>query len=435
MAWAPRPATTTTTATPTSTSLASTAITSSAMMARGVFADVTRESGATGVHPSLGKRFAIGAGWLDYDNDGDLDLFVLHYLDWSPAKEKPCYSYQLRAYCHPDNYAPLANLLYRNNGDGSFTDVSDASGIGKAAGKGMGVAFADYDLDGFTDIFVSNDSMRNFLFRNNGDGTFVESGVLAGVAFNEHGKTIAGMGVDFRDIDNDGRPDIVQTGMIGDTFPFFRNAGREFADMTARSGLGALTSRLTAWGVGAFDFDNDGNKDLFTANASILDNARQVENLPDALSPSVFRNVGGKFVDVSASAGPGFLVPRVHRGAAFGDFNNDGRIDIVVNALNQPAKLLINTTPNQGHWLLLDLQGSKSNRDGIGAVIAVTAAGRTIYNHATTSVGYNSSSDRRVHFGLGAALKADRIEIRWPGGRKQVLENVAADRVLKVREP
>jgi enediyne biosynthesis protein E4 len=401
----------------------------------GVFTDVTEESGATGIHPRLGKKFAVGAGWLDYDNDGDLDLFVLHYVDWSAATEKPCYSYQVRAYCHPDAYPPLPNLLYRNNGDGTFTDASEESGIGKVLGKGMGVAFADYDADGNIDIFVSNDSTRNFLFRNLGNGTFSEVGVLAGVAFNEQGKTIAGMGTDFRDIDNDGRPEIIQTGMIGDTFPFFRNVGRQFQDATARSGLAALSYRLTAWGVGAFDFDNDGQKDLFTANGSILDNSRDVENLPDALPPSIFRNLGSRFIDVSKGAGAGFLSPRVHRGAAFGDFDNDGRIDIVVNALNQPAKLLLNRTSNPGHWLQFDLQGVSSNRDGIGASIAVTARGRTLYNHATTSVGYNSSSDRRVHFGLGEAKTARRIEIRWPSGRTQILENIAAGQTLKVKEP
>jgi enediyne biosynthesis protein E4 len=401
----------------------------------GVFTDVTEASGATGVHPRLGKKFAIGAGWFDFDNDGDLDLFVLQYVDWSAATEKPCYSYQVRAYCHPDNYAPLPNLLYRNNGDGTFTDVTDESGIGKALGKGMGVAFADYDGDGRMDIFVSNDSSRNFLFRNRGGGVFSEVGVLAGVAYNEQGKTIAGMGTDFRDIDGDGRPDIVQTGMIGDTFPFFRNVGGQFQDLTAKSGLAALSYRLTAWGLGAVDFDNDGHKDLFTANASILDNAREVENLPDALPPSIFRNLGTRFVDVSKSAGASFLAARVHRGAAFGDFNNDGKIDIVVNALNQPAKLLMNTTSSAGEWLQFDLQGVSSNRDGIGAAIAVTAGGRTLYNHATTSVGYNSSSDRRVHFGLGRAKTASRVEIRWPSGRTQILENVAAGQILKVKEP
>lgn len=400
----------------------------------GVFTDVTERAGVAGLDSDHRKHFAIGAGWFDYDNDGDLDLFVLQYLDWNAAAEKPCFSYQVRAYCHPDNYAPLPNLLYRNNGDGTFADVSSSSGIGKYAGKGMGLAFADYDHDGWTDIFVSNDSMRNFLFRNRGDGTFIETAVIAGVAFNEHGKTIAGMGTDFRDVDNDGRPDIVQTAMIGDTFPLFRNEGREFADFTARSGLSSLTARLTAWGVGLFDFDNDGYKDLFTANGSILDNARQVENLPDALPPSVFRNNGLKFTDASRGAGAGFLAPRVHRGAAFGDFDDDGRIDIVVNALNQPAKLLMNTTPRPGHWLLIELQGTRANREGIGAAIAVTAAGRTVYNHVTTSVGYNSSSDRRAHFGLGTAARADRIEIRWPGGHSQTLENVPADRVLKVKE-
>ena len=401
----------------------------------GTFVDVTAKAGVAGVHPRLGKPFAVGAGWFDYNNDGHLDLFLLHYLDWKAETEPACYSYGKRAYCHPNSYKPLPNMLYRNNGDGTFTDVSDASGIGKALGKGMAVAFADYNGDGYTDIFVSNDTFGSFLFLNKGNGTFFETGVLAGVAYNEHGRAIAGMGVDFRDFDNDGRPDLFQAAMVGDTFPLYRNTGDGFADITAKSGLAALTGRLTAWSVGLFDFDNDGWKDIFTANASILDNAREIENLPDKLPLSVFRNAAGKFADVSASAGAGFLDPRVHRGAAFGDFDNDGRMDIVVNALNEPAKLLMNRTLGGGHWLLIELAGKKSNRDGLGASILVEAGGKRYYNHATTSVGYLSSSDRRVHFGLGPASLAERVQITWPGGRRQVLENVAADRILKVREP
>lgn len=268
----------------------------------GTFEDVTQESGATGIHPTLGKTFAVGAGWLDYDNDGDLDLFVINYLKWSVKTEPPCFSFGIRAYCHPNSYDGLPNMLYRNNGDGTFTDVSESSGIGRHIGKGMGAAFADYDGDGYTDIFVSNDSFRNFLFRNNGNGTFSEVGIVSGVAYNENGKTIAGMGAEFRDLDDDGRPDIVQTAMIGDTFPLFRNQGREFTDATGPSGLAGLTSRLTAWGLGMYDFDNDGHKDLLTANASILDNARQVENLPYKLPCSLFRNTGGRFVNASESS-------------------------------------------------------------------------------------------------------------------------------------
>lgn len=397
----------------------------------GTFEDVTAKSGATGIAPGDRKRWAVGAGFFDYDNDGDLDLFVLQYVDWQLEKEPVCVSNGVRAFCHPNSYRPLPNLLYRNNGDGTFSDVSETSGIGRLPGKGMGVAFADYDGDGWTDIFVSNDTFRNFLFRNKGDGTFAEAAVLMGVAFNEHGKSMAGMGVDFRDVDNDGRPDIVQTGMVGDTFPLYRNGVSGFEDHTSASGLAALTARLTAWGVGLCDFDNDGWKDLFTANGSILDNAREVENLPDRLPLKVFRNQAGRFTDAGA---PGMGEARVHRGAAFADFDGDGRIDVAVSALNDVPKLLLNRTTGGGHWLLVDLEGTRSNRDGLGAVVTVTAGGRKFTNHATTSVGYLSASDRRVHFGLGTAARAERVEIRWPGGGRQTLENVAADRVLKVKQ-
>lgn len=400
----------------------------------GSFEDVTKTAGVTGAHPVLGKQFAIGAGWFDYNNDGHLDLLVVNYLKWSVATEPPCFSFGIRAYCHPNSYDPLPNILYRGNGDGTFRDVSEESGLGRHHGKGMGVAFADYDQNGFMDIFVSNDTYRNFLFRNRGDGTFSEVAIFAGTAYNEHGKAIAGMGAEFRDIDNDGRPDIFQTAMIGDTFPLFRNQGRDFADATGASGLSVLTARLTAWGLGAYDFDNDGWKDLFTANASILDNARMIENLPYKLPASLFRNREGKFQDVSAAAGPDFLAPRAHRGAAMGDLDNDGAVDIVVTNLNEPPQILMNRTTGRGHWLLLHLRGTRSNRDAIGARITVEAGGRKQYNHVTTSVGYVSSSDPRVHFGLAEAPMADAVEIRWPSGTVQRIEKVRADQILEVRE-
>jgi len=402
----------------------------------GTFADLTARAGLAGLHPKYGKTYAVSAGWCDYDNDGWLDLFVVNYLDWSLEKAPPCAVKGVRAYCSPQSFGGQPNMLFRNNGDGTFADVSEVSGIGKHVGKGMGVAFADYNSDGLTDIFVANDTFRNYLFRNDGGGKFSEVGVTSGVAFTENGKSIAGMGADFRDVDNDGRPDIFVTAMVGDTFPLFRNLGGQFADVTASAGLAVPTIKLTAWGTGAFDFDNDGLKDLFTANGAILDNAEEIDRLPYRLPNLLLRNLGrGVFADVSRQAGPGFTAPAAHRGAAFGDFNNDGRIDIVTTNLNTRPELLVNHTAGGRHWLVVRLLGGKSNRDGIGARIKVVTAGGAQYNHATTSVGYSSSSDPRVHFGLGAAGVVERLEVTWPSGIRQSLGRVRADQILTVREP
>jgi hypothetical protein len=298
------------------------------------------------------------------------------------------------------------------------------------------VAFADYDNDGFTDIFVSNDTFPNLLLHNNGDGTFTDEAMNAGVAYNELGKTVAGMGADFRDLDNDGAPDIFHTAMFGDSFPLYRNiGGNQFEDATSAAGLTASTSKITAWGVGSYDFDNDGWKDLFTANAAILDNSEEVEHRPFRLPNSLYRNLGGmKFLDVSATAGPSFQIAAAHRGSAFGDFNNDGKIDIAVTVLNGPPEILINRTATQHHWILLNLVGVQDNRDGIGTKVKITTAHGTQYNVANTAVGYNSSSDKRVHFGLGDDAVIDRIELSWPTGVKQVLTNAKADQVLTIRE-
>ena len=401
----------------------------------GTFSDVTEKAHVTGEIPKHGKVWAITAGWIDYNNDGLLDLFVNSYLNYSISTAPHCKLQDIPAYCSPNNFEGLPNILYRNNGDGTFTDVSEQSGIAQHAGKGMGIALADYDDDGFEDIFVSNDTFRNFLFHNNGNGTFSEVAILNGVAFNEMGRTVAGMGADFRDLNNDGKPEIFHTAMFGDTFPLYKNLGDQFEEVTSMSGLTVQTSRLTAWGVGIFDFDNDGFKDIFTADAAILDNSMEIEHRPYELPNSLFRNNGNStFKDVGPLAGPDFNVPMAHRGTAFGDFNNDGKIDAVVVVLNSKPQILMNRTNNGNHWLLISLIGTKSNRDGLGAKIKLTTVVGTQYNHATTTVGYNSSSDKRVHFGLGAADKAERIEIRWTSGTEQILTEVKADQILTVTE-
>ena len=384
----------------------------------------------------FGKTWAITAGWFDYNNDGRLDLFVNNYLTYSIAKAPHCKIQDLPAYCSPNNFDPLPNYLYRNNGDGTFTDVSEQSGIAAHPGKGMGIAFADYDGDGFTDIFISNDTFPNFLFRNNGDGTFKEMALLLGLAYNENGRTVAGMGADFRDLDNDGKPDIFHTAMFGDTFPLYRNLGDQFEDVTRAAGITIPSSSLTAWGTGIFDFDNDGYKDMFAACSAILDNSMEIQQRSFLLPNALFRNNGNfSFTNVAAHAGPSFTVPSAHRGAAFGDFNNDGRVDIVIVVLNGKTELFVNRSQNGNHWLLINLVGTKSNRDGLGVRVKLTTANGVQYNHATTAVGYNSSSDKRVHFGLGNAATVQKLEVTWPGGVKQQLANIKSDQILTIREP
>jgi len=402
----------------------------------GTFSDVTAKAGVAGVVPKLGKAWSVAAGWFDYNNDGRLDLFVVNYLNYSISNATPCVQQGHPAYCSPVDFLGTPNILYRNNGDGTFTDVSEQSHISPYIGKGMGLAFADYDNDGFTDIFVSNDTFENYLFHNNGDGTFADVALQAGVAYNAFGNALAGMGADFRDIDNDGRPDIFETAMFGEGLPLYKNVGDgQFQDVTAVAGLAALTSRSTAWGVGIFDFDNDGNKDLFTANSDILDNSMELAHRPFALPNRVFRNHGNlNFEDVSSKAGPSFQVPAPHRGAAFGDLNNDGKIDAVVTVLNRSPEIWMNRSNDHNHWIILNLVGVKSNRDGLGTKVKITTTLGSQYNEATTAVSYNSASDKRVHFGLGSAAVVDTIELVWPSGTRQVLKNVKADQVLTVTE-
>lgn len=400
----------------------------------GTFTDVTEKAQVSGIVQGQGKAWSVAAGWIDYNNDGLLDLFVVNYLDYSISTAHSCQTDNIVDYCSPNEYHGTPNILYHNNGDGTFTDVSQQSHISQYVGKGMGVAFADYDDDGFTDIFVSNDTFPNFLLHNNGDGTFTDVALVAGVAYNENGKTVAGMGTDFRDIDNDGRPDIFHAAMWGDTFPLYRNLGNGlFEDVTDMTGMAAMTTRLTAWGTGIFDFDNDGNKDLFAAGSAILDNSMEVNHKPYLLPNALYRNLGNMVLkDVSAQAGASFSVPAAHRGAAFGDLDNDGKVDIVVTVLNGKPQLLMNRSPNHNHWIILKLIGVADNRDGLGTKVKITTASGVQYNEATTAVGYNSSSDKRVYFGLGSATLVDRIELAWPTGVKQVLTNVTADQILTI---
>jgi tetratricopeptide (TPR) repeat protein len=406
---------------------------------KGGFDDVTEKAGLTGVDPRQGKMWSVAAAWFDCDNDGDLDLFVVNYCKWNPDIDPYCGAMKegWRTYCFPDRYEGLPNQLFRNNGDGTFADVSANSGISKHIGKGMGLAVADYDNDGFADLFVANDTLPNFLFKNNGRGGFEEVALNSGVAVNDSGKPVSGMGVDFRDYDNDGLPDLIVSALEGETYPLFRNLGKGFfSDVTWQSGSGAETVKRSGWSLGLFDFNNDGFKDLFTVNAHVNDNIELYNNQTYRQPNSILANLGnGTFQDLSRLAGADFQSRRAHRGCAFADFDNDGRIDVVTTSLNEPVELFRNESDNDHHWLTLRLIGVKSNRDGIGAKIKLMAgSGAVQFNHVTTSVGYASSSERRVHFGLGRETKVNSIEIRWPSGRVQVLKDVEVDRELTIRE-
>jgi hypothetical protein len=385
----------------------------------GTFTDVTAEAGVAA------GGWSVSAGFFDYDNDGRLDLFVTRYLDWDVRRNIFCGS-PFHAYCRPDKFAPVTNLLFHNEGNGRFRDVSAESGIAAYKGKALGVAFNDYDGDGLADIFVANDGMEQFLFHNNGDGTFSERALEAGVALTDDGKPYAGMGAVFADYDNDGLPDIAVTNLALEKYALYRNEGHgQFRYTTLTSGLGALTARSSGWGVALQDFDNDGWKDLFAAQSHVLDNVEKINSALRYLEPpALYANVAGRFKGVDL----GNLPAVAGRGAAFGDIDNDGYMDVVVSALGGRPLVLLNRG-GSNHWLTLKLEGADCNRGGIGAT--VRAGNQWVY--ATTSGSYLSASDGRVHFGLGAEKQTD-VEIVWPCGNKQVLKGVAADRIVTVKE-
>ena len=398
----------------------------------GTFTDVTEKAGVKA------GGWSASAGFFDYDNDGKLDLFVTRYVNWTFKTNRYCGEKRpgFRAYCHPDNYDGLTNVLYHNNGDGTFTNVSEKAGIANPHGKGLGVSFADYDGDGFTDIFVANDSVQCFLYHNNGNGTFTETGLLAGVGYNEDGKTFAGMGIDFSDYDNDGRPDIVVTDLSNERYMLFHNSGDgTFRDVTNSSGMGSATLAFSGWSTHLFDYDNDGWKDLFVAQSHVMDTIEKTSpNLRYLEPPLLLRNVSGHFSTVLA--GEVFQREWAGRGAAFGDIDNDGDIDIVVNNLGQKAYVLRNDGGNRNNWIGIETVGTKSNRDGIGARIkVVSSSGLTQYFTVNTAVGYLSASDKRVVAGLGQDSSAKLIEIHWPSGIVQKFENVKARQYLKAVEP
>ena len=400
----------------------------------GTFTDVTEHAGVAGA------GWSVAACFVDYDRDGHLDLIVTRYLDWDFSRNIFCGDRRpgYRSYCHPNEYKPVTHLVYHNNGDGTFTDVSRACGLGSTPAKGLGIAVNDFDGDGWPDIVIANDSFPEQLFRNRRDGTFQEVAVDLGMAYDEDGKTFAGMGVDFADYDNDGWPDIFINALYSQGYALFQNKqGRGFDYVSRQAGVASATATHSGWGARLFDYDNDGWKDLFVAQGHVMDNIELTE--PGAHyreSLMMLQNRKGKFEDVSASCGAPFQSPRAARGAAFGDLNNDGWIDIAVNCNDGPALVLLNRGGNGNHWLSVNTVGTRSNRDGIGARIrVVSASGLEQHGFVTTAGSYASASDKRVHFGLGTDASVRLLEISWPSGSLQKFENLRADRVFTAKEP
>jgi enediyne biosynthesis protein E4 len=397
----------------------------------GTFTDVTAKAGVAG------GGWSTSAAWVDLDGDGLLDLVVARYLQWDfediwCGEDKPGY----RAYCHPDQFRPITPLVYHYDGNGHFTEISQKSNLSKP-GKGLGIAIADYNRDGRIDVFIANDSVPEFLYENKGNGTFDEVGLISQAAVDADGSTFAGMGVDFADYNNDGLPDLVVTTLAYQRFALFKNNGDgTFSYASQNSGLGAMTFLHSGWGVKFIDYDNDGTKDLLAGRGHVMDTVEQ--NFPQLhyREPLLLtKNTGSNFVDVSADAGSVFSQAWAARGLAIGDIDNDGKLDAVVTTNDGPAYVLHNETSTQNHWLTLTLIGHKSNRDAIGAEVKIVTPGGQQLATVTTAGSYLSSSDKRVHFGLGNNATVKSIDIRWPSGIRQTLTNVQGDRTVDLEEP
>ncbi|MBC8164824.1 MAG: CRTAC1 family protein [Bryobacteraceae bacterium] len=394
------------------------------------FSDVTDGSGIGGKPVDT---LSVQGAWFDYDNDGLLDLVVTNYTFWTPERDRRCTKDGVDYYCSPKVYPSVPNRLYQNLGNGKFGDVTEQAGFGGPKGKGMGIGIADFNDDGWTDVFVANDTERNFLYLNQRNGTFKEMGLLAGVAYNDNGTTVSAMGCDVKDYDNDGWVDVFYNNLMGQTWGLFRNRlGKSFDYVSPGTKIAQLSERLSGWSNGFVDYNNDGWKDLYSSNGDVDDlvaNSRQ--------SDSMFENEGGTgFADVTSKIGSDFQRKGYQRGSAFADLNNDGFMDIVVTSLNEKPRILMSSGGTGAHWLMIAATGTVSNRDAVGARVKVTTkAGRTLYNHVTASVGFMSSSDRRVHFGLGEEDTVASIEIQWPSGKVQKIGQTAANQLLKVTEP
>lgn len=393
----------------------------------------TNVSDRSGLDQKPLNTLSIQGAWFDYDNDGLLDLVLSNYTLWTPGTDQRCLNGNQEVYCHPRVYVSVPHRLYHNSGAGRFEDVTEKAGFSKALGKGMGISIADFNDDGWMDVFIANDTEPNFLYLNQGNGTFKEMGLLYGVAYNDTGATVSAMGCDVKDYDNDGWVDVFYNNLMKQIWALFRNQrGKSFQYVSPATRILVMSGSRSGWSAGFIDYNNDGWKDLFSANGDIDSSIPELQQ-----KDTMFENQGGKeFLDVTQAMGNDFLRIGFQRGSAFVDLNNDGFMDIVVTSLNQKPRILLNSADNKNHWLLLQLTGRKSNRDGIGTKIKLTTpSGRTLYNHVTTSVGFLSSSDRRVHFGLGKESRVTSIELRWPSGLTQTVNNVLADQILTLEEP
>ena len=402
----------------------------------GKFTDVTARAGVAG------GGWSTSAAFADIENDGDLDLYVATYIDFTLENNKYCGEPGLRAYCHPDAYNGVPDRLFLNRGDGTFEDGSRRAGIADPLGKGLGVVFTDIDADGFPDIYVANDKTINFVYLNRKDGTFADISLASGAGLSEQGIPQAGMGVDAGDVNGDGRFDLIVTNLDHETNELYLNNGdRTFSDATFTSGLGEPNFMNVGWGVDFLDYDRDGDRDLVIVNGHILDNAHLFNDQARYAQPrSMLDNDGsGKFREVGPSLGEAFLRPAVGRGLAVGDYDDDGDLDLFIVNNNAPAELLRNEGPRGRHWLGVSLRGHKSNRFGVGARVDVVTRGgdgeRRQSEEVRAGSSYLSQNDLRLHFGLGSASVAERVEIRWPSGTRQTMTGVAADRVVHVEEP